>query len=115
MDVQVREAILALIIAAAQQHGVPAVLLRAVCLAESGLRPRALCGVHVPHSREYLPVDRQADAAAHALARWYRMCGTWRGALTFFHTGVSCTHVCTRHAHPRQYADEVFRVAGRTW
>lgn len=103
-----------MILAAALEHGVPENILRAVCLVESGLNPRhALCGVHRPHSTVYLPAREQPGAAAHALARWRRVCGSWHGALTLFHTGRGCNSACPpgAHRHSRPYADIVLGAA----
>jgi hypothetical protein len=75
----------AAIIEAARQHEVPATILVAVCFTESRLgadtRTQLTCGVY------RVERARQADAAAHALARWKTRCGSWRGALTMFRGG----------------------------
>lgn len=105
---------LSLIALAAQLHGVPYPVLRAVCSEESGLSVTApaLCGVHSRRGG-YVPLDRQPDAAAHALARWRRVCGSWAGAAQFFHTG-SCRLVpCAGHRHGPVYGLAVMRRARR--
>lgn len=107
------DALRRLILAAALQYGVPAELLQAVC------RLEGFCGVHRPRSSQLYPRDEQPDRAAHALARWYRYCGSWTGALQYFHTGETCQNrPCPRrrgHHHRRSYAEEVFYLARHRW
>lgn len=73
------------VLAAADEHDVPASLLLAVCYTESRLgadpRTQLTCGVY------RAPRARQAEAAAHAIARWRARCGSWRRALRMFRGG----------------------------
>jgi hypothetical protein len=75
----------AAIVEAADAHQVPTALLLAVCLTESRLgadpHTQLTCGVY------RVPRARQADAAAHALARWRARCRSWPRALRMFRGG----------------------------
>ena len=107
--------ILAMILMAAQTHSVPEPLLRAVCQLEGGrLVPgrEGLCGVRNRHTPGYRPFEVQPDEAAHALRRWYNRCGSWAGALSFFHYGDCAPRPCPNHRHGGVYATEVLRAAG---
>lgn len=93
------------VIAAAERHDVPAELMMAVCYTESRLGSDAstelTCGVY------RVPRARQADAAAHALARWRTHCHSWRGSLRMFRGG-RCNS-----PDPRGYVPRVLRLAER--
>lgn len=86
---------IALVNEAAREHDVPVEVLVSVCTAESSLgRGHYLCGMPPRWSTP----RRQADGAAHALARWHRVCRTWERAAQFYHTG-SCEPVACPAAH----------------
>jgi hypothetical protein len=93
------------IVQAAETHGVPAHILMAVCFTESRLgadmRTQLTCGVY------RTPRDRQADAAAHAIARWNVRCGSWRRALRMFR-GSLCSS-----PDPHGYVPRVMALAER--
>lgn len=90
---------------AAMVHGVPQPVLAAVCVVESGLGsarvPHRVCGVMNADN------EHQPEAAAHALARWHRVCGTWRGAMALFHHGRGC------QPGPDGYSIRAARLAAR--
>lgn len=86
---------LSLISEAARDHEVPVEVLASVCTVESSMgRGRYLCGM----PRRWSTPRAQADGAAHALARWHRVCRTWERAAQFYHTG-SCEVVRCPLAH----------------
>lgn len=87
---------------AALEAGLQPSLLAAVCVQESGAgssrRAHRLCGV-LRVERE-----RQARAAAAILARCWRACRSWPGALRMFNSGA-----CDREVMPG-YAASVMRL-----
>ncbi|MFO0602959.1 MAG: hypothetical protein U0324_07280 [Polyangiales bacterium] len=95
----------AAIVEAARAHEVPTSLLLAVCFTESRLgadeRTQLTCGVY------RAPRARQADAAAHALARWRVRCRSWPGALRMFRGGLC------RSPDPHGYVRRVQALATR--
>lgn len=103
---------LSLISEAARDHEVPVEVLASVCTAESSMgRGRYLCGMP---PRWSTPRD-QANGAAHALARWHRVCRTWERAAQFFHTGRCEVVACpASHGHgPVPYGVAVMVHANR--
>jgi hypothetical protein len=76
--------------AAHETHGVPPAVLLVVGLLEShwGCNPRSGGCWGAPASRRHRFVAGTSDHAAAALARSYRVCGTWRGAVGRFRSGL---------------------------
>jgi hypothetical protein len=96
---------------AASTHHVPLGLLLAVGMKETH------CGCDEPDwgaplSRRFRHVPGTVDTAAQALERSYAVCGTWRGAVTRFRSGL-----CTLHAgDPRLgYVADVMSIAQRIY
>lgn len=101
----------ALVVASADAHHVPAPILAGVCFLESrlGMAPRyaSLCGVRVAH--RYIRSDAlSADIAARSLARRRAECGSWTRALAMYRWGGSCAVV-----DRTRYAPRVLAVARR--
>lgn len=100
---------------AASAHDVPLAALIAVGVVEEslgGLKDSASPSVW-PHAGS---TDEQAEAAAHAIARWTRRCGSLAGGLQFYHRN-SCRVVrchARSHRHGRApYASLVLHLASR--
>ena len=84
----------------AQQHGVPVELLKAVCVAESGMNPNAVSGAGAqglmqlmpPTARDLGVTDsfdpaQNIDGGARYLAQQYRRFGSYRLALAAYNAG----------------------------
>jgi len=97
------------IVEAADVHHVPTALLLAVCLTESRLgadpRTQLTCGVY------RAPRACQADAAAHALARWRVRCRSWPRALRMFRGGLCASP--DPHGYVRRVSALAVRIEQR--
>ena len=98
---------------AAHLHHVPHVLLLAVGMTECALGARGGCvqapGAAWPHRRATLAA--QARAAAAALATGRALCGSWRGALRYYHRGNCTTVRCRGHRHRGPYEAVVLSLS----
>jgi hypothetical protein len=94
---------------AAAVHNVPPALLVSVCLHESTLSGRgAWCGaLGVPGGAS------QPYAAGHALARWRRRCGSWRGAVALYRHGRGCRDTDGADGYPSRVLGFAARLGAR--
>jgi hypothetical protein len=96
--------------AAADHHGVPASLLLSVGFHESWLGCHGERDWGAPASRRDRHRAGTPDDAARAIATGYRVCGTWRGAVTRFRAGL-CRLRATDER--QEYVASVMRLADR--
>ena len=102
--------------ASAERYGVPVGLLLTVGYAESqlGSDPRAGGSWGAPVSRGRRNVAGTSDHAARALATSYRVCGSWRGAVSRFRCGLCHCNRVEGYSPTRalRLAERVYRRAG---